>query len=85
MNLEMSTDFEYVPDKELDRDFVAGQAPAPGKKVERFSKIKLLIASGDKTSSSTRSDSYQVKVAVPDNGRPVEVKITRTDASGTDV
>ena len=85
MNLEMSTDFEYVPDKELDRDFVAGQSPAPGKKVDRFSKIKLLIASGDKTSSSTRSDSYQVKVAVPDNGRPVEVKITRTDASGTDV
>lgn len=85
MNLEMSTDFEYVPDKELDRDFVAGQAPAPGKKVERFSKIKLLIANGDKTSSTTHSDTYQVKVAVPDAGKPVEVKITRTDASGSDV
>lgn len=85
MSLEMSSDFEYVPDKELDRDFVAGQSPAPGKKVERFSKVKLLIANGDKTSSKTRGTSYNLKFTVPGAGQQVEVKITRTDASGTDV
>ncbi|MES1227812.1 MAG: hypothetical protein ABUL72_04020, partial [Armatimonadota bacterium] len=72
--------------KELDRDFVAGQSPAPGKKVERFSKIKLLIANGDKSGNSYAGkwEMYRVKVTMPDAGQPVVLKILRTDIQSTD-
>lgn len=86
MNLEMSTEFEYVPDRELDRDFVAGQSPVAGKKVNRFSKVKLLIANGDREGSSYLGSwqMYRIKIPVPDEGQPVEVKIEKTDSRGTD-
>lgn len=86
MELEMSQEFEYVADRDLDRDQVAGQVPAPGKKVTRYSKIKLLIANGDRTGETYigKWSNYKVSVPVPDGTDPVTVSILKSDARSVD-
>lgn len=88
MNLEIQeTDIKYVRDRDLEEGLIVSQIPENGKKIERFSKIKITVSSG-KSGETTGGSSgglhrYLVKLKMPAGTNPVMVRVDLTDDNET--
>ncbi|MBS1708887.1 MAG: protein kinase [Armatimonadetes bacterium] len=83
INLDVSDQIEFVANNDYQRGFVVSQEPEAEKKVTRFSRVKLRVASGEhQDESPTSSERYTLTVAVKNVTSPVLVRVDLSDARG---
>jgi len=88
MNLEVSDgDIRYVRDRDLQEGLIVSQVPENGKKIERFSKVKITVSSGSRGSSTGELTGglhrYLVRLKMPNGPSPVVVRVDLTDDNET--
>ncbi len=83
INLDVSDQMEFVPNSDYERGFVVGQVPDPESKVPRYSKVKLQVASGQRSETPASSERYLLTVTVKNVDSPVLVRVDLSDERGT--
>jgi len=88
MNLEVSeADIRYERDRDLQEGLIISQVPDHGKKIERFSKVKLTVSSGSRGNTTGELSGglhrYLVRLKMPSGSTPVLVRVDLTDDNET--
>ncbi len=83
LNLEIGEPINKVRDKELAAGMVISQIPEARKKVERGSRIKIVVSNGDQRvkdeSESMTRYTYKLKLKMPPGADPVLVRVDMSD------
>jgi eukaryotic-like serine/threonine-protein kinase len=90
LNLQMDDRVEHVRRSNVEAGMIVEQVPEPRTKVERFTNVRVKIASGDgrPVMPTTRSNDnvkylYSLRIGLSSITEPVELRVDMTDARGT--
>lgn len=86
VNLKLSPDVEAVRDPDVEEGMIIGTVPEWGRKVERFSTIRVRVSSGSKRSDRTTKGEkflYTLHIKVSGTEQRVLLRVDMTDDEGT--
>ena len=88
LDLNVADDVERVRDEDLDAGLVVRHVPEARKKIERFTRVRLVVSNGNEPVNAPGGRSgtytYSLDVTMPAGDVPILVQIDMTDERGTE-